>query len=597
MSRLTPLAFCICFFCYLSGQAQLLTPEKETYSHADSLRGSVGPERAWWNLLKYELSVEPDFAGRSLKGSNAVTFAATSDGQSMQIDLQEPMQLVTATWKKKALKFTREGNVFHVRFPSLVKAGSVETIVLQYQGVPKVAVRPPWGGGWIWNKDEQGRPWMTVADEGLGLSCWLPCKDHLYDEPDSGVVMHIVCADSLMGIGNGRMRDKKSNGNGTTTYTWVVKSPINSYDIIPYIGKYVNWNYVFDGAKGKLDCNFWVLDYNLEKAKPQFKQADTMLRAFEYWMGPYPFYEDGYKLVEAPHLGMEHQSNVAYGNHFANGYLGRDLSGSGWGLKWDFIIVHESGHEWFGNNITDKDAADMWVHEGFTNYTETLYTAYLYGVEAGNDYCIGTRKNITNDKPIIGVYDVNKEGSGDMYYKGGNMLHMIRQIVGDSAFRGMLHGLQSTFYHKTVTTQEIENYISAYAHRDLSKLFDQYLRTTKIPVLSYQSNGDMISYRWGNCVKGFNMPVKVFIGGLPGQWIYPTDEWQTTKAGTGGQVLETGQLDMKALSPVGQGTGGRPNPRGSGPGILTVGATGNGSGGDGNFSVDRNFYIVVRKQN
>ena len=596
MSRILTLFFCICFFAYLPGRAQLLTPEKESYSHADSLRGSVGPERAWWNLLKYELTVDPDFAGKSVSGTNMLTFAAVSDGQTMQIDLQEPMELVAASWKKKGLKFTREGNVFHVQLPKVVKAGSVETIVLQYRGVPKVAVRPPWGGGWIWNTDKQGRPWMTVADEGLGLSSWLPCKDHLYDEPDSGVVMHIVCADSLVGIGNGRMRDKKANGNGTTTYTWVVTSPINSYDIIPYIGKYSDWNYGFDGAKGKLDCSFWVLDYNLDSAKRQFRQADTMLRAFEYWMGPYPFYEDGYKLVEAPHLGMEHQSNVAYGNHFANGYLGRDLSGTGWGLKWDFIIVHESGHEWFGNNITDKDAADMWVHEGFTNYTETLYTTYLYGVEAGNDYCLGTRKNITNDKPIIAPYGVNKEGSGDMYYKGGNMLHMIRQIVGDSAFRGMLHGLQRTFYHKTVTTQEIEEYISTYAHRDLSKVFDQYLRTTKIPVLSYQSSGEVISYRWGNCVKGFNMPVKVYVGGLPAQWIYPTDEWQTMKAGAGGEVLTTPQLDMKALAPTANATGGRPNPRGPGPGIITVGAAGNGSGGDGNFSADRNFYIVVRKQ-
>ena len=445
MRRILSLFTGFCFFSLLSAQAQLLTPEKQTFTREDSLRGSITPERAWWNLLKYDLSVTPDYEAKSLQGENAITFVALTDGQTLQIDLQEPMQLLSATWRKKALKFTREGNVFHVRFPKMIKTGSVETIVCRYQGTPPVAKRPPWGGGWIWTKDQQGRPWMTVADEGLGLSCWLPCKDHLYDEPDSGEVMHITVADSLVAIGNGRLRDKKSNGNGTTTYTWVDVSPINSYDIIPYIGKYVNWSSEFQGEKGKLDCNFWVLDYNLEKAKPQFKQVDTMLSAFEYWMGPYPFYEDGYKLVEAPHLGMEHQSNIAYGNHFANGYLGRDLSGTGWGLKWDFIIVHESGHEWFGNNITDKDAADMWVHEGFTNYTETLYTTYLYGTEAGNDYCIGTRKNVTNDKPIIGIYGVNKEGSGDMYYKGGNMLHMIRQIMGDSAFRGMLRGLQKTF--------------------------------------------------------------------------------------------------------------------------------------------------------
>ncbi len=577
MSRILSLLTAISLCGSLSTHAQLLTPEKASYSHADSLRGSITPERAWWNLLKYDLSVTPSFTDKSLSGTNAITFAAVADGELMQIDLQEPMTIKTITWHKKALTYTREGNVFHVKFPKPIKAGSIETVDISYAGVPKVAVRPPWGGGWIWNKDEKGRPWMTVACEGLGASVWFPCKDHLSDEPDSGVVLHITAPDTLVAIGNGRLRDKKANGNATTTWTWVVTSPINSYDIIPYIGKYVNWSSAFEGEKGKLDCNYWVLDYNLEKAKPQFKQADTMLRAFEYWMGPYPFYEDGYKLVEAPHLGMEHQSNVAYGNHFANGYLGRDLSATGWGLKWDFIIVHESGHEWFGNNITDKDAADMWVHEGFTNYTETLYTTYLYGVEAGNDYVIGTRKSIRNDKPIIGIYGVNKEGSGDMYYKGGNMLHIIRQIIGDSAFREMLHGLQTTFYHQTVTTQQIEEYMSNFAHKDFSKIFDQYLRTIKIPVLSYQSSGDVISYRWSNCVKGFNMPVKVFIGGAREQWITPTDQWQTIKAASAGKSI--------------LGSNG-----GTDPQQIPVGATGNGLGGDGNFSVDRNFYIMVKKQ-
>lgn len=582
------------FACF-AAQAQLLTPEKAVFTRQDSLRGSIGPERAWWNLLKYELSVTPDYAAKSVSGDNAITFSALTDGQTLQIDLQEPMKLLSVTWGRKKLTFTREGNAFHVQFPKKIKAGTVQTIVCRYEGNPQIAVRPPWGGGWIWTKDQQGRPWMTVADEGLGLSCWLPCKDHLYDEPDSGVVMHITAADSLVAIGNGRLRNKRSNGNGTTTWTWVVVNPINSYDIIPYIGKYVNWSSEYQGEKGQLDCNFWVLDYNLEKAKPQFKQVDTMLSAFEYWEGPYPFYEDGYKLVEAPHLGMEHQSNIAYGNRFENGYLGRDLSGTGWGLRWDFIIVHESGHEWFGNSITDKDAADMWIHEGFTNYAETLYTTYLYGTEAGDDYCIGTRKNVTNDRPIIGTYGVNKEGSGDMYYKGGNMLHMIRQIVGDSAFRGMLRGLQKTFYHQTVTTQQIESYMSDYARTDLSKIFDQYLRTTKIPVLSFQSNGDVISYRWTNCVPGFNMPIKVYVGTSPEKWITPTTDWQTMRAATDGQLLSTGVPDFRPNNTA-QPTSGRPRPRGAGPGILTVGQTGNGTGGDANLSVDRNFYIVVHRQ-
>jgi aminopeptidase N len=592
MSRKLLLLAIFSFALGLAGHAQLLTPERN-FTRADTLRGSITPERAWWNLLKYELHVTPDYDNQTLSGENALTFQAIAEGQTMQIDLQEPMNLLSATWGKKSLSFVREGNVFHLHWPKPLRTGEIETVRLKFEGKPRVAVNPPWDGGWIWAKDKQGRPWMTAADEGLGASVWFPCKDHLYDEPDSGVVMSITAPDSLVAIGNGRLRDKKSNGNGTTTWTWAVVNPINSYDIIPYIGKYVNWSEQYKGLKGNLDCNFWVLDYNLEKAKPQFKQVDTMLDAFEYWMGPYPFYEDGYKLVEAPHLGMEHQSNVAYGNRFENGYLGRDLSGTGWGLKWDFIIVHESGHEWFGNSITDKDAADMWIHEGFTNYSETLFTTYMYGVEAGNDYVIGTRKNIANGSTIIGTYDVNKEGSGDMYYKGGNMLHMIRQIMGDSAYRGMLHGLQRTFYHQTVTTQQIENYMSQYAGKDFSKIFDQYLRTTQIPVLTYQTNGDVISYRWSNCVKGFNMPIRVFVGGLPEKWIYPTEDWQTMAAGTDGQIILGSGGQMPPAAPAQQA--GHRAPNGPGPRIQIVGATGNGSGGDGNLSVDRNFYIIMRK--
>jgi aminopeptidase N len=580
----------------LTLQAQQQTPPKPAYTHNDTLRGSIGPERAWWDLLKYELQVTPDYTKKSISGENIITFKALTDGQVMQIDLQEPMKLVSATWRKKPLPFTREGNVFHLTFPKSLPAGSVENISLRYAGAPRVAVNPPWDGGWIWTTDEQGRPWMTVADEGLGASSWFPCKDHRYDEPDSGVIMHITVPDSLVGVGNGRLRNTHGNGDGTTTYTWIDLSPVNSYDIIPYVGKYASWSSEFQGEKGRLDCSFWVMDYNIEKARPQFKQADTMLRAFEYWMGPYPFYEDGYKLVEAPHLGMEHQSNIAYGNHFANGYRGRDLSATGWGLKWDFIIVHESGHEWFGNNITDKDAADMWIHESFTNYSETLYTTWLYGVEAGNDYCLGTRRMIANLEPIIADYGVNKESeTTDMYYKGGNMLHMIRQIIGDSAFRGMLRGLNRQFYHQTVTSKQVEEYMSQYTHRDLSKIFDQYLRGTKVPILQYQSSGDIISYRWSNCVPGFNMPVKVYVGELPEKWITPTDQWQTMPAGTAGKVAETPAYQAVPVTPP-ETTGSHRRSEGPGPGIWIVGQTGNGSGGDINFSVDRNFYVVVKKQ-
>lgn len=531
--------------------AQLPQGEKEKFTHADTLRGSITPERAWWNVIYYDIHVTPDYEKQFIKGVTGIRLQTIKAGRRLQLDLQEPMNIVSITWNKKTLKYKREGNVFHVSFPKEIKKGAIETLSVQFEGKPRAAVRPPWDGGWIWTKDKQGRPWMSVACQGLGASVWYPCKDHQSDEPDSGASLHITVPDTLVAVGNGRLKEKKDNGDGTTTWSWNVVNPINNYDIIPYIGKYVNFHEDFQGEKGHLDCNYWVLDYHLDTAREQFKQADSMLRCFEYWMGPYPFYEDGYKLVEAPHLGMEHQSAVAYGNHYANGYLGRDLSGTGWGMKWDFIIVHESGHEWFGNSITTNDLADMWVHEGFTNYTETLYTTCQDGVEAGNDYCIGTRKNIRNDKPIIGTYGVNNEGSGDMYYKGGNMLHMIRQILGDSSFRGLLHGLTTTFYHKTVTTQQIETFISQYAKRDLSKVFDQYLRTTKIPTLEYKFNSSsMLSYRWTNCTGGFNMPVKVVVAGHPAEWIEPTPEWKT--------------LNFE---------------------------------GEQTFSVDRNFYITARQLN
>jgi len=338
--------------------------------------------------------------------------------------------------------------------------------------------------------------------------------------------MHITIPDTLVCVGNGRMRDKKINGDGTVTYDWAVVNPINNYNIIPYIGKYVHFDEVYKGEKGNLDMDYWVLDYNLDKAKKQFTDAQRMMKAFEYWFGPYPFYDDGFKLVEAPHLGMEHQSATAYGNGYQNGYLGRDLSGSGWGLKWDFIIVHESGHEWFANNITTKDIADMWVHEGFTNYSETLFTEYYYGKEAATAYITGIRKNIANDIPIIGPYNVNKEGSGDMYYKAANMIHNIRQVINDDTlFRKILRGLNSTYYHQTVTSKQVEDYISKQSNTDFSKVFDQYLRTVRIPVLEYKIANYTLSYRYSNCIDGFNMPLKINF--KKQQWIKPTTAWQT----------------------------------------------------------------------
>jgi len=502
------------------------------FTKQDTLRGSNGPGRDWWDVMAYKIQVTPNYNTKSILGSTEIVFKVTKESPNclMQIDLQQPLVIDSVFLNgKKISKINREGNIYWIDFEKqkFIPFGSggmelVYRLRISYHGNPIVAKRPPWDGGWIFTKDAKGRPWMSVACQGLGASVWYPCKDYQGDEPDDGAIVTMRVPDTLVAVSNGKpvfdapLRQER----------WLIKNPINTYNIIPYMGKYVNWKEIYDGEKGKLECNYWVLDYNLAKAKEQFKQASQTLKAFEHWFGPYPFYEDGFKLIEAPHLGMEHQSAVAYGNGFQNGYRGRDLSGSGWGLKWDFIIVHEVGHEWFGNNITTKDIADMWVHEGFTNYSETLFTEYYYGKEAGSDYCIGTRKLIQNDQPIIGPYGVNKEGSGDMYYKGGNMIHTIRQVINDDEkFRSILRGLNSTFYHKTVTTKDVEDYISEQSGKDVSKIFDQYLRTTKIPVLEYRFTGDNMYYRWSNCVTGFTMPVK--LAGTNGDWLKATEGWKT----------------------------------------------------------------------
>ncbi|TMI61986.1 MAG: M1 family metallopeptidase [Bacteroidetes bacterium] len=526
-------------FLLITGYSQPLN-KKEIFTKQDTLRGSVGKGRDWWDVMSYYIDVTPDYKTKTIIGNVWIHFKANpGTNKIMQIDLQEPLlidSIIPVSNEIQIKKYWREGNVYFIDFGTTVfkthaalgsNSSKSYSLKISYHGKPREARNPPWDGGWIWLKDKNKNPWMSAACQGLGASVWYPCKDHQSDEPDQGASLAITVPDSLSAIGNGRLKEKKSNDNGTSTWVWEVKDPINNYNIIPYIGKYTNWTDTYDGEKGKLDCSYWVLDYNVEKAKKQFgRDVHPMLKAFEYWFGPYPFYEDGFKLVESPHLGMEHQSAVAYGNQYRDGYLGMDLSHTGWGLKWDFIIIHESGHEWFANNITTKDIADMWVHEGFTAYSETLFTEYYYGKEAGRDYVIGTRSEIENDRPVIGPYGVNKEGSGDMYYKGSNMLHTIRQVINDdSLFRQILRGLNKTFYHQTVTSKQVEEYFSKMAKKDLSKIFDQYLRTKNVPVLEWKITGDKISYRWTNCVKGFNMPVRMADGGST--WLYPATEWKS----------------------------------------------------------------------
>lgn len=478
------------------------------FTHADSLRGTYGPGRNWWDLRHYDLSVTFDIDKKEIHGSNKIQFARILHLETgvpdMQLDLQEPMILdsVIDNRQNKKLSFRKDGNAYFIS--DLYS----DELTVWFHGKPRVAKRAPWDGGIVWTKDHNGKPWVSVACQGQGASVWFPCKDSQYDEPEQGVTMHYTCPSDLVCVSNGSFLSKEVKNLGQSTYSWKVSNPINNYCMIPYIGDYVNLHEHFAGEKGNLEIDYWVLRGNEEKAKKQFQDAPRTLKALEYWFGPYPFYEDGYKLVEAPYLGMEHQSAVAYGNEFKNGYLGSDLSNTGVGLKWDFIIVHESGHEWYGNNITSKDIADMWIHEGFTCYSETLFTEYWFGKEDADKYCRGLRKNILNDKPVIGPYGVNTEGSGDMYYKGANMLHTIRTIYGnDSLFRMMLRKMNASFYHQTVTTQQIELFMSTELGMDLSKVFDQYLREKNPPTLQVNYGKKKVKFRWINCVEGFDMPI------------------------------------------------------------------------------------------
>jgi aminopeptidase N len=539
------------FFIFCTGDAQPLS-NKDKFTRQDTLRGSLNAERNWWNVLHYNILVEPDYKTKTIRGKTEITFAVTNIAQKkkMQIDLQQPLAIDSVLISNNSgftrLPFLRDGNIYFIDFGNyklkeartdIYKTGSKElpsySITIYYQGKPREAIRAPWDGGWIFGKDAKGRPWMTVACQGLGASVWYPCKDHQSDEPDKGARLQIIVPDTVTAVANGRLLKKKSLPDSKTLFAWQVENPINNYNIVPYIGRYVNYTDTLMGEKGKLDLSYWVLDYNLEKAKKQFgRDVKRMLHAFEYWFGPYPFYEDDFKLIESPHLGMEHQSGIAYGNKFLNGYLGGDLSGSGWGLKWDYIIVHEAGHEWFGNNITTNDIADMWVHEGFTMYSEVLFIEYYYGKKAADEYVQGLRSRISNDIPLIGPYGVNQEGSGDMYNKGANLIHTIRQVIdNDSVFRKIMRGLNKDFWHKTTTSKEVEAYISKHSGKDFSKVFDQYLRTISIPVFEYRIKGKSFEFRWANCIKGFIMPVKIKSGDT-WRWITPAEKW--TKLTTGG---------------------------------------------------------------
>ncbi len=515
-TRLFTLILCFGMLSFILNAQQ---GHSNTYTKQDTLRGTITPERVWWDLQHYELSVSIDPFTKSISGSNIIQYIPISKSTRLQIDLQEPLVITSVSQDGEVLEVEHVGNAHFITLKKEQVIGQLLEILVAYEGVPREAKRAPWDGGFSWAKDANGKDFIATSCQGLGASVWWPNKDHMYDEPDRGMLMHFNVPKDLVAVGNGRLVKSKHGKKRTRTYTWKVVHPINNYGVNVNIGDYVNFKEVYPGEKGDLDMDYWVLKDHLEKAKEQFKDAPRTMEAFEHWFGPYPFYEDSYKLVEVPYLGMEHQSSVTYGNQYKKGYLGRDTSGTGWGLNFDFIIIHESGHEWFANNITYKDMADMWIHESFTNYSESLFLEYFLGKEAAYEYIRGNRSGIRNRFPIIADYNVNASSDGDMYPKGANMLHTIRQMVkDDETWRGMLRGLNKEFYLQTVTTEQVESYMEQTLSLDLKAIFNQYLRDVRVPIFEYRlhvrkDGKASLTYRWTNTVAGFAMPLKVMIDG------------------------------------------------------------------------------------
>lgn len=505
---------------------------------SNSAHCSNTPARAWWKANSYHILLQADTTTGYLDGRVLIRAQVTDQPQdSLQIDLVQPLRIKGVEYNsdgpglkrrlgRPVARLQQQGNVWYIydNFRKL-KKGDMFELTIEYGGDAVKAKQAPWDGGLVLSKDQQGRPWIGMACQGQGASLWLPCKDFQGEEPDS-VVLSLIAPGDLQAIGNGRLMQKQDEGRLGTVWTWQVRNPINLYDISFYIGDYAHWSDTLHGAKGALSLDYYVLRANLDKAKKHFEVVKPMLRCFEDKLGPYPFYEDGYKLVEAPYLGMEHQSAVAYGNEYKMGYRGKDRSRTGAGLDFDFIIVHESGHEWFGNSITAYDKADTWIHEGFTTYTETIFEECLKGKERAFLYQRGKKDIVRNDAPPQGQYGLCDEGSGDHYDKAALMIHMIRVIMNDdSRFFGMLKEMNRKYYHQIVDGKTMEQFMSGYSGKNLTTIFDQYLRRAKLPVLALKRDKGVLYYQWKSCVPGFNMPVSFTFDGKV-QWLYPTEQQQ-----------------------------------------------------------------------
>jgi len=522
----------------------------QEFTRKDSLRGELTPFRTCYDVTYYNLNVTIDEKEKTIERSfNDIHFTSTSDFETIQIDLAKNMEILLILFPDKELdsacydveydyelEFTREHDAVFVKFPRIIKKGEQSYIRVWYSGYPREAVNPPWDGGFSWKIDKNNNPWIGVSCQGLGASVWWPNKDHQSDEPDS-MTIKVSARNPLKIICNGNLRSEKTTfssylQDSINTSEWFVSYPINNYNVTLNIGDYVHFQDEYVSGEDTLDLSYYVLSYNEEKAKKHFEQVKPMMDCFENYFGKYPFWEDGYALVETSYLGMEHQSAIAYGNDYLPGYHG-SLGYSG-GLEFDYIIVHETGHEWWGNSITTNDIADMWIHEGFCTYSEALYVECLYGYDQMLEYVNNQKRFIRNNSPIVGHYHVNNKGSGDMYQKGSAMLHTLRTLIeNDELWFELIKEISEKFQYETLDAQEIMNYIMERTSYDLTDFFSQYLNHEKLPEFQYklvkEGRNTTLVYRW-EAIEKFDMPLLVNSGNKD-FWIYPDLEWKEMSLG------------------------------------------------------------------
>ncbi len=510
--------FTLLFFSFIKLTAQ------ETFTRKDSLHGSLRPERTCYDVLRYDLNIKINPSEKTIVGYNDITFNVIAPTSKIQIDLFDNMKIDSIVLDTKKLKYNREFNAVFIDFETSITQNSKQKIRFYYSGNPIIAKRAPWDGGFVFTKDSNNNDWVGVAVQGTGASLWFPCKDSQTDEPDLGTTIKVAVPNNLMNVSNGRFTGKEDLKNGYTRWDWEVKNPINNYDITVNIGDYIHFGENYKG----LDLDYYVLRENEAKAKIQFEEVKPMMDCYQSKFGTYPFAEDGFKLVETSYLGMEHQSAVAYGNHYLKGYLGDDLSATGVGDFFDYIIIHESGHEWFGNSITSKDIADMWIHEGFTQYAEIVYVECIKGYDQAMIYANGLKENIRNDRPIIGNYGVNSEGSGDMYPKGALLVNMLRNCINDDTkWWSILLEYCTTFKHKIIDNEMVITFFNTKSGLNLTPIFNQFLNQTNNPTLELKMKNKRLFYRWKNCVMAFNMPMDFVLKGKKIR-ITPTTTWKNS---------------------------------------------------------------------